>query len=194
MAVAAGTWNSTAGHYTINGDKEKTTIMILVTYATTHGSTAEVAEAIAETLRGKDLEVEVLNVKKVRRLDSYNAVVLGIPLYMFRFHGHARNFISKHETALKSKPVAMFVLGPLHNTEKEWNDARGHLDKSMAKYPWLKPVSVELLGGKFDASNLRMPYKLLPALKQMGEGDIRDWDGIRDWAASLPSLLSPGAP
>jgi hypothetical protein len=53
-------------------------------------------------------------------------------------------------------------------------------------------VAKELFGGKFDPNNMRMPYKLLPALKRMGEGDIRDWEAIRAWAAGLPSLLKPG--
>jgi hypothetical protein len=53
----------------------------------------------------------------------------------------------------------------------------------------LKPVTQELFGGKFDPNNMRMPYKLIPALKQMGNGDIRDWEAIRSWAAGLPAAL-----
>ena len=52
-----------------------------------------------------------------------------------------------------------------------------------------KPVTVEIFGGKFDPPNFKMPYKLIPALKQMGEGDIRNWEQIRRWAQQLPPLL-----
>ncbi|MBN1685032.1 MAG: flavodoxin domain-containing protein [Spirochaetales bacterium] len=167
--------------------------MILVTYATTHGSTREVAQAVGTELRAKHLQVEVADCKNIRDLESCDAVILGAPLYMFRLHGHARRFLSRNQNALQSVPVAMFALGPFHDVEKEWNEARGQLDKELAKYPWFKPVSVELFGGKFDPANMRMPYKLIPALKQMGEGDIRDWDAIRAWAAGLPRLLKPGS-
>lgn len=55
---------------------------ILVTYATRYGSTQEVAEAVAETLREAGLEVDVQPARKVRTLEGRRAVVLGAPLYM----------------------------------------------------------------------------------------------------------------
>jgi len=167
--------------------------MILVTYATTHGSTEEVADAVAKELRSQNLEVELANCKNVRSVDPYEAVLLGVPLYMFRLHGHARRFLARQEDSLKNMPVALFVLGPFHDDEKEWNDARSQLDKELGKYPWLKPVSQKLFGGKFDPDNMRMPYKMLPALKKLGEGDIRDWDAIREWANTLPTVLKTGS-
>ena len=163
--------------------------MILVTYATTHGSTEEVAHAVAEELQGQNLETEVTNVKSVRGLDSFEAVVLGVPLYMFHLHRGARKFLAAHKAALQSRPVALFILGPINDVEKEFTDAREQLDKELAKYPWFKPVTVEIFGGKFDPPNFKMPYKLIPALKQMGEGDIRNWEQIRRWAQQLPPLL-----
>lgn len=42
--------------------------MVLVTYATRNGSTKEVAEVVAETLRGNGLAVECAAVSNVRRL------------------------------------------------------------------------------------------------------------------------------
>ena len=65
------------------------TALILVAYATKHGSTQEVAEAIAATLREHALEVEVKPASEVRALDRYGAVVLGAPLYSGRWHGDA---------------------------------------------------------------------------------------------------------
>ena len=56
---------------------------ILVTYATRYGSTQEVAEKVAATLRESGLAVDVQPAKQVRTLDGYRAVVVGAPLYMF---------------------------------------------------------------------------------------------------------------
>ncbi len=53
------------------------TTTVLVAYATKYGSTQEVAEAIAATLREKGCEVEVRPAGEVRELEGYSTVVLG---------------------------------------------------------------------------------------------------------------------
>ena len=160
---------------------------ILVAYATTHGSTAEVAETVAETLREAGFAADARPARDVRNLAEYAAVVLGAPLYMFRWHKDARRFLSRHRGALTQKPVAVFALGPFNNEESEFQGAREQLDKALAKYPWLSPVAIEVFGGKFDPAGLRFPYNLIPAMKQMPVTDIRDWEAIRAWASALPA-------
>jgi len=165
----------------------------LVAYATLHGSTKEVAEEIAKTLRESGHPVDFQALKDVRSLADYSAVVMGAPFYMFRWHKDARRFLSRHREALQKMPVAVFALGPFNDVEKEWNDVRAMADKTLAKYPWLKPVSVEIVGGKFDPMHLKFPYNLIPAMKAMPVTDIRDWDAIRTWASSLPAKFQPGS-
>jgi menaquinone-dependent protoporphyrinogen oxidase len=53
---------------------------ILLAYATSSGSTLEVAQAISETLGGTGLEIEVKDAKQVKALSGYRAVLLGVPL------------------------------------------------------------------------------------------------------------------
>jgi len=50
---------------------------VLVAYATRFGSTRDVAEAVASSLRAARLEADVAPVKEVRGLEGYGAVVLG---------------------------------------------------------------------------------------------------------------------
>jgi menaquinone-dependent protoporphyrinogen oxidase len=50
---------------------------ILIAYASRYGTTREVAEAIAATLREHELNVEVLAAAAVDDLGPYGAVVLG---------------------------------------------------------------------------------------------------------------------
>jgi len=164
---------------------------ILVAYATKYGSTQEVAEAVATTLREGGQTVDCQPVKKVRSLDGYGAVVLGAPLYMFRWHGDAKGFLSRHRQALLERPVAVFALGPFHDDAKEQQDARAQLDKELLKFPWFAPVTIEILGGKFDPTTLSFPYNLIPALKQMPPSDVRDWAAIRAWASDLAAKLAP---
>ena len=62
---------------------------------------------------------------------------------------------------------------------------RARLDEELAQFAWLEPGAVQLIGGKFDPKKLRLPWNLLPALKQMPPSDLRDWPAIRTWAGSL---------
>jgi menaquinone-dependent protoporphyrinogen oxidase len=164
---------------------------ILVAYATKQGSTQEVAEAIAAALREDGTAVDCRPLKEVKTLEGYAAVVVGAPLYMFRWHKDAKIFLSRHRQALMARPVAVFAMGPLKDEAKDWQDVRAQLDKELLKFPWLAPVAAEVFGGKHDPAKLSFPYNLIPALKQMPASDIRDWTAIRAWAIGLTAKLAP---
>lgn len=165
--------------------------IVLVTYATRYGSTEEVAMAVEQTLRKGGVAVETLPVCSVHSLERYGAIVLGVPLYMGRFHKDACRFLSAHRNALTNMPVALFVLGPVQRDEKDWAGARTQLKKELAKYPWFSPLSQEIVGGKFDPLKLGFPYSLIPPLRKLPAGDVRDWTAIRAWANDLVSELQP---
>jgi len=159
---------------------------LLVAYATKHGSTGEVAEAIAEELKGLGLEVELRELRKVRSLDGYGAVVIGAPLYMGRWQKDARKFVKRHGKELEELPVAVFALGPLKLTEEDVASSREQLDHALALAPELRPATVEVFGGAVDPTKLRFPFSKMEA------GDARDWDAILAWARSLPGELLGG--
>jgi len=161
--------------------------LVLVTYASSYGSTQEVAEVVAVTLRDQGVEIDLQPIREVQTLADYSAVVLGAPLYMFHWHKDARRFLSRYQSVLTGGlPIAIFAGGPIGDSdEKVWQDIRENLDQELAKFPWLTPVSVQLIGGKFDPAELRFPYSLLPALRKMPASDLRDWPAIRAWASGL---------
>jgi menaquinone-dependent protoporphyrinogen oxidase len=163
--------------------------LVLVGYATQSGSTQQVAEQIAVTLRERGHAVDLQPIRQVRKFEGYSAVVLGAPLYMFHWHKDALGFLSRHRNALTQMPVAIFALGPFHNDDKEFQEARKQLDQELVKFSWLKPVALEMFGGKFDPATLRFPYNLIPALKNMPASDARDWNAIRAWGESIHPLL-----
>jgi len=162
---------------------------VMVGYATRYGSTQQVAEAVAATLRECGLAVDIQPLQQVRTLAGYSAVVLGAPLFMFRWHKDALRFLSRHRKALAERPVAIFALGPVHDPydEKEWQDSCAQLDKELAKFPWLTPVALEMFGGKYDPATLRFPIS-----STCGTGR-RSAPGQSTWPRSL-SLLCPNRP
>jgi menaquinone-dependent protoporphyrinogen oxidase len=166
---------------------------VLVAYVSLHGSTQEIAEKVAEVIRNQGLIVDVQPLRKVRHLEAYGAVVLGAPLYMLRLHSEARRFLTLHKKALTDGlPLAIFASGPSFKGDaEEWAEVRRQLSRELAKFPWLKPLSVEVVGGRFDPARLRFPYNLIPALRQMPAADLRDWASIGTWAGSVARQLQP---
>jgi menaquinone-dependent protoporphyrinogen oxidase len=164
---------------------------VLVAYATSYGSTHEVAEAVAATLRERGLDVDLQSMRHVRTLAGYSAIVLGAPLLMFRWHKDARRFLSRHRQALMERPVAVFALGPVHDPydEQEWQDSHAQLDKELARVPWFGPVAVEVFGGKYDPTKLRFPINLFAGKEPAS--DLRDWAAIRTWARGLVEKIEP---
>ncbi len=171
---------------------------ILVAFASKYGSTQEVAEVVAETLRRRGLTVEVRLMRQVSSLEEYGGVVLGAPIYFGALYKEAVNFLTQHQQALTAHPVAFFALGPTRPDPEEIKASRGMLDQQLAKFPWLTPVAIELFGGKYDPAKLRISDKLIAALPASPlhgapASDARDWNAIRAWANDLASKLQPVA-
>lgn len=161
---------------------------VLVAYASKYGSTREVAERVADRLRSAGFDVDTAPASEVSSVSKYSAVVLGVALYFFMWRKDAHRFLNRHRDALSGLPVAVFGLGPLEDTPEQFEGARGHLDKGLAKHDWLHPSAVAVFGGRLDPSSLRFPDNN-PAMRGMGALDLRDFGAIEVWADSLPDAL-----
>jgi menaquinone-dependent protoporphyrinogen oxidase len=159
---------------------------ILIAYATRYGSTQEVAETIAAVLGAAGFEVDLQPMQAVKNLDNYAAVVLGAAIYNASWHPEAHQFLSQFQGALSQRPVAIFALGPLSTGDAAMQRSRRQLDKELGKYPWLKPVAVQMFVGKLDPSKLSFFERLMTTAS-----DHRDWQTIRTWADDLAMQLQP---
>ncbi len=162
---------------------------MLVAYATKYGSTHEVAERVAARLRGQDLDVDVRPAGEVKSLDGYDAMVFGGALYMFRLVREGRRFMRRHRRKLAGMPMAVFGMGPIEDTEKQFEGSRGHLEKTLRKLPGVSPKAVAIFGGMVQPEKLKFPHT---GMKGMPPTDIRDWEAIEAWADSLPEKLAVG--
>jgi menaquinone-dependent protoporphyrinogen oxidase len=161
----------------------------LVAYASKRGSTAEIAETVAATLRRAGLEVSLCSVDEVESLDPYAAVVVGSAVYMKRWRGDARHFLKRHRKALRKLPFWVFSSGPVGDPaddNPEWMESRKFVEK-------IEEMGVRghvVIGGRVPAE----PRGLME--KAMAEGtperyrDRRDWEEIRAWAEGVAAELT----
>jgi menaquinone-dependent protoporphyrinogen oxidase len=157
---------------------------ILVAYASKHGSTREVAVAIADSLRSRGFDVELEEAADVRDVSGYSGVVVGGALYTGRWHRDAIGLLRRHRGQLGTVPVAVFGMGPKTDSPGDLDGARRQVEHALAKVPDVRPLAVGVFGGVVDPTKLRFPFSRLPA------SDARDWDAIRRWADEVGAALA----
>ena len=174
---------------------------VLVTYATKHGSTGEIATVIADALREHDLDIELWPAAEVTTVDPYDAVVLGSAVYRTRWQQDAERFVQRFETELTTRSVWLFSSGPLGT---EPTDAQGQ-DLAAAAEPKeiaefgeaIAPRGHRVFFGVLDPGRLGLgerALRKLPAARAiLPEGDFRDWAQIEAWASGIARDLALGS-
>jgi Flavodoxin domain len=77
---------------------------VLVTAASKHGATAEIASVIAALLEAEHIAVDVLAPEQVDNVAGYDAVVLGSGVYAGHWLKPAKRFVDRHESELRELP------------------------------------------------------------------------------------------
>jgi len=153
----------------------------IVVYDTSYGNTRKIAETIAETLRESGIEVDLFDVKDVKKLSAkdYDFLVLGSPSPFGTMSLAIRGFLGKVKSEeWISKPFAAF------DTENPENIERSRIEKK--EWSAAEKISEKLRDKKMN--------QLLPVLKalvfgQKGpvkEGEI---DRTKDYARELATKL-----
>lgn len=168
---------------------------ILVTYASRTGSTAEIAQAIGNTLGENGAQVDVMPMQQVQDLTPYSAVVAGSAIRKSKWLPEASQFIQTHRTELAQKRFAEFTVCitlAMSNTE--------HYRSVVAKWvapvrALVKPMSEGFFPGMLDFKKLplnldTMGLRLAVVLGIFPRDDRRDWNAVRAWAESIRPMLS----
>jgi len=161
---------------------------VLVAYSSKRGSTAEIAETIAATLRREGLGVCLERAEDVSGLEPYDAVVLGSAVYMKRWRGDARHFLKKHRKALKQMPFWVFSSGPVGDPTKdnpEWTEP----PKIAEKVEELGGREHVVFGGCLPAEPQGFVEKAMVKGTPKELRDRRDWAEIRQWSHGIANAL-----
>jgi len=162
---------------------------ILVAYSSKRGSTAEIAETVAATLRREGLGVCLERCEDVRSLEGYDAVVLGSAVYMKRWRPEARRFLRRQADSLAERPLWIFSSGPFgESPDVAWSEPPG----VVARAERLGVRGHVVFGGRLPATPSGFMERALVRDTPSEYADLRDWDEIDAWARSIASDLRAG--
>jgi menaquinone-dependent protoporphyrinogen oxidase len=165
---------------------------ILVVYATKHGATREIAEAVAAELRDAGCTVDCRETHDAGRPEGYDAVVLGSATYMKRWRREARRFLHHHHDALAQRPLWLFSSGPVGEQEPDpaWIEPQLVLDAAEQ----LGARGHVVFGGRVPADPGNFVERSMARNTPAEFADRRDWDEIRAWARGIAQELRSEAP
>jgi menaquinone-dependent protoporphyrinogen oxidase len=92
-------------------------MVVLVAYATDHGSTRGVADRIADRLQQHGVDADARAVADVLEVSRYEAVVLGSAIHGSRWLPSARQFANRNAAPLRQRPVWLFSVSTLGDQE-----------------------------------------------------------------------------
>ena len=157
----------------------------LVTAASKHGSTADIAGAVAVGLRARGVDVDLRDPEAVDDLAPYEVVVVGSAVYAGRWMKEAKGFVARHESALRWRDVWLFSSGPLGDPPQkveEPADVVALLGQSGAR-------GHAVFSGRLDPHELGLGERLVARAVHAPLGDFRDWKDIDDWAGRIADAV-----
>jgi menaquinone-dependent protoporphyrinogen oxidase len=152
---------------------------VLVAYASRHGSTREIAAALARELIRSGSSATVAPVERRPEPTDYDAVVLGSAVYGGQWLGPAVRYACEMTDALRSRPTWLFSSGLAYESLRlpdEVPDARWFGEGLGAR-------GHRVFGG-------RVERRLLSAEERRTwgsgrAGDFRNWPAVRAWSAEI---------
>jgi menaquinone-dependent protoporphyrinogen oxidase len=157
----------------------------LISTASKHGSTAEIGGAIGDVLLEHGVEVDVLVPEAVSSLHGYDLAVLGSAVYAGHWMKSMRELAERCAEELAALPVWLFSSGPIGDPPKPDEDpvdVAEVLERTGAR-------DHAVFAGKIDRSRLGFGERAIVSALKVPEGDFRDWDEIRRWAAGIVEEL-----
>ena len=158
---------------------------VLVSAASKHGATAEIADRIGEILRGYELDVTVAEPSEGLSIEEYGAFVLGSAVYAGHWRQEAKELMERLAGRDPIPDVWLFSSGPLGDPLKP---DEAPVDVA-AIVEALSPRDHRVFAGKIDKKNLGFGERAILIAVHAPDGDFRDWAAIESWAGGIAESL-----
>jgi menaquinone-dependent protoporphyrinogen oxidase len=160
---------------------------ILVAFETSKGSTAEIAQAIAEEFRSGGWDAQAVSIDNSPLSEEYDHVVLGGSIYMGSIKG-VRGYVDKNLEKLRERLAGAFAVGMSFAAD----DKEKHTAGKKALENAITPLPLRHLGyfaGKLDTSKLSIIQKAIIKIVRSPVGDLRNWEKINQWTREIMDSL-----
>jgi len=163
---------------------------VLVVYATAAGSTADVAERIADVLRTSGCEVVCRTAGPGLDLAGFDAVVLGSAVHDMAWLPGALDVLRRVASA--NCPVWCFSVGGV-NPRGGFTRyvARREAERVERQFPTTMIMREHrVFGGVVEMRGVPLWGRLVYRLTGARPGDQRDWPSIETWARNIAAALT----
>jgi len=159
---------------------------VLVTAASRHSSTREIAAEIAATIRAQGIDCDHREPSDVKDLLGYDAVVLGSAIYVGQWLGDAKDFADRLASQLIERKVWLFSSGLANQPSKEANNTPA----LAARMQQLGAEGHKHFPGKLDVLQLSLAERAAIMAARGKYGDSRDMSAVRGWAMDIAKDVS----
>ncbi|SFK99795.1 flavodoxin domain-containing protein [Geodermatophilus ruber] len=165
---------------------------ILVTAASKHGSTHEIAAALARALTQSaaagraGLTATWLPAENRPDPSACDAVVLGSAVYAGSWLPAARDLATAHAAVLRDRPLWLFSSGPIGVPPFPPDEP----DSVGALRAMLGPRGHRVFPGRLDRSRLTFGERAMVTAMRAPIGDFRDWAAVAAWAEEIADEIA----
>lgn len=153
---------------------------VLIVTGSTHGSTSEIGDLIADVLRSHGLRVDHVDAAAIDHFGGYDAAVIGSAVYMGRWLPDVRRVIERNAETLFELPVWLFESGPIGDPPVP----RGRSADVDAMQD-LVSAPCRVFPGRLDKARLSRGERVITRVVRAPVGDFRPVDEIEGWATEI---------
>jgi menaquinone-dependent protoporphyrinogen oxidase len=164
---------------------------VLISAASKHGSTTEIARVIANTLITKHIAVDIVPPAAVDSIEDYDAVILGSAVYTGHWVAEAGDFAIRFRDPLAARRVWLFSSGPVGDPSRKLVQSMEQVPADVTRIQQdIEVRGHQMFAGKLDPQALSLAQRASLLVFRGMRGDFRDWAVITRWAEGIAADLA----
>ena len=173
-------------------------MIVLIAFATCHGSTQGVAERIGRRIQASGVEVEIRPVSEVTDVGRYDAVILGSAIHNMKWLPEASQFAQRNAALLRQRPTWLFRVSSVGDHESVFAAPVARVLRAMKKETpeiramraAIQPCEHRNFAGAIARSDWGAAGNAFLRIMGGRYGDHRNWPAIDDWATNIAAQLA----